>query len=194
MEDKFILIKEQLKELLKKERYEHSLGVSFTSASLAMAHGEDIYKAKLAGLIHDCAKNISNNNILEELKSNKIILTENDLKSPQIWHAIYGPILARNLFGINDEDILSAIRYHTTGREKMSKLEKIVFIADYIEPLRDKAKNLEKIRYMAFRDLDYTIYMISKNTIEYLSSKDIYIDENTLKCLKYLEENNIYDK
>ena len=76
----------------------------------------------------------------------------------------------------------------------MSKLEKIVFIADYIEPLRDKAKNLEKIRYMAFRDLDYTIYMISKNTVEYLSSKDIYIDENTLKCLKYLEENNIYDK
>lgn len=194
MEDKFIVIKERLKTILKKDRYEHSLGVSYTSAALAMAHKEDIYKAKLTGLVHDCAKNISNQDILIELNLNGIKLSENELKSPQIWHAIYGPILAKKLFNIEDEDILSAIRFHTTGKDNMTKLEKIVFIADYIEPLRYKAENLDEIRYMAFKDLDKTIYMIVKNTVNYLKDKNIYIDENTLKCLKYLEENITYDK
>ncbi len=194
MEERYIEIRNSLKDNLKKDRYEHSLGVSYTSAALAMAHGEDIYKAKLAGLLHDCAKNISNESILEALKMEGISLDENDLKSKQIWHAIYGPILATKKYFIEDADILSAIRYHTTGRAGMSKLEKIVFIADYIEPLRDKANNLDKIRKMAFKDLTYTIYLILQDTIKYLNEKNVYINEQTLECLDYLEKEGIYDK
>ena len=193
-EDKYRFIKKDLEKTLKKDRFEHSIGVSYTAAALAMAYGADIYKAKLAGLLHDCAKNMANSLIKSECETRGIPLSENDLKSPQIWHSIYGSVLAKEKYNIEDAEILSSIRYHTTGKAGMTQLEKIIFIADYIEPLRNKAKNLEIIRQEAFRSLDSAMYLIINDTAEYLSKKNIYIDENTINCLNYLKEDKEDDK
>ena len=100
-------------------------------------------------------------------------------KAPQILHAVYAPFLAKKNYNIEDKDILSAIRWHTTGKKNMSMLEKIVFVADYIEPNRKKLPGLDEIRTLAFHDIKKAVKRISKSTIEYLSSQNMYIDRFT---------------
>lgn len=190
----FYDIKDKLKSSLKRDRYEHSLSVAYTAASLAMAHGENINLAFLAGLLHDCAKNKSNKELIDLCNDAGIILDDNDLKSPQTLHAVAGVVVARNEYKIEEEYILSAISLHTTGDINMSNLDKIIFVADYIEPLRENKNNLEFLRKLAFTDLTNAVYNITKDTISYLEDKDIYINTKTLACLEFLEENGIYDK
>ena len=183
--EKIDLIKSDLKEKLTKKRYEHTLGVAYTSAALAMCYGEDVIKAELAGLLHDVAKAIK----LEKLKDTmsgfddpytdvKYVSIVSD-KAPQVLHAIYAPYLAKKDYNIEDKDILSAIRWHTTGKKDMSLLEKIVFVSDYIEPNRKRLPRIDEIRTLAFNDISRTVEIIANSTIEYLSSQDVYIDKYT---------------
>ena len=99
---------------------------------------------------------------------------------------------AKELYGVEDEEILSAIRFHTTGKPDMTTLEKIIFIADYIEPGRDKAANLQEIRRMSFVDIDEAMYMILRDTLDYLSSGDGEKDDMTEKTYIYYKE--IHDR
>ncbi len=147
-----------------KDRYEHTLGVMYTSACLAMANGYDMEKAQLAGLLHEVEKD-----------------------NPFLLHAKVGAFLARVLYEVEDEEILHAISVHTTGAPAMNTLDKIVFIADYIEPKRDKAANLKEIRKTAFEDLDEALKMILCDTIHYLngSKNDKNIDPMTLETYHY---------
>ena len=183
--EKIDLIKSDLKEKLSKKRYEHTLGVAYTSAALAMRYGEDIVKAELAGILHDVAKGEKVSKLKEDMKEFDDPYTDKTYvalvadKAPQILHAIYAPYLARKNYNIKDEDILSAIRWHTTGKKDMSMLEKIVFVADYIEPNRKQLPGLDEIRKLAFEDITKAIGRIAKSTIEYLSSQDMYIDKFT---------------
>lgn len=183
--EKIDLIKSDLKEKLPKKRYEHTLGVAYTSAALAMCYGEDVIKAELAGLLHDIAKAIK----LEKLKKTMIgfddpytdaeyVSIVSD-RAPQVLHAIYAPYLAKKDYNIEDKDILSAIRWHTTGKKDMSLLEKIVFVADYIEPNRKKLPRLDEIRALAFHDISKAVEIIANSTIEYLNSQNVYIDKYT---------------
>lgn len=178
-------IKADLKDKLPKKRYEHTLGVAYTSAALAMRYGEDIVKAELAGILHDVAKGEKVSKLKEDMKGFDDPYTDKTYvalvadKAPQILHAIYAPYLARKNYNIKDEDILSAIRWHTTGKKDMSMLEKIVFVADYIEPNRKQLPGLDEIRKLAFEDITKAIGRIAKSTIEYLSSQDMYIDKFT---------------
>ncbi|WP_373846751.1 bis(5'-nucleosyl)-tetraphosphatase (symmetrical) YqeK [Bacteroides heparinolyticus] len=194
MQEKYREICQKLQTVLSKDRFEHSLGVSYTAAALAMAHKFDMEKAFLAGLLHDCAKHLSLDAMLSLCAEYCEQLPEDHLKSPQVLHAPCGALLAKYHYGISDEEILSAIRLHTTGAAFMSTLDKIIFIADYIEPSRHKAQHLALIRETAFKDLRYTVYLIVKDTVEYLRGKNVYINRNTLECLKDLEVNGIYDK
>jgi len=179
------LIKADLKEKLPKKRYEHTLGVAYTAAALAMCYGEDILKAELAGILHDVAKAKKSFELKDDMKGYIDPYTDGDYvaliadKAPQILHAIYAPYLAKKDYKIEDKDILSAIRWHTTGKKDMTMLEKIVFVADYIEPNRKKLPDLDRIRTLSFHDISEAVKVIAKSTIEYLGSQGMYIDKFT---------------
>ena len=179
------LIKADLKEKLPKKRYEHTLGVAYTAASLAMCYGEDILKAELAGILHDVAKAKKSFELKDDMKGYIDPYTDGAYvaliadKAPQILHAVYAPYLAKKDYKIEDKDILSAIRWHTTGKKDMTMLEKIVFVADYIEPNRKKLPDLDSIRTLSFHDISEAVKVIAKSTIEYLGSQGMYIDKFT---------------
>lgn len=182
-----------MEQALERKRYEHTLGVAYTAANLAMVHGVDVEKALTAGMLHDCAKCISHHKQLTICRKNKMILSEieSENHSP-LLHAKAGSCLARKKYGITDEEILQAISYHTTGRPHMSPLEKIIYIADYIEPGRERAKrsyadvqNLQEVRKMAYQDLDKTLCKILSDTLDYLSRKGGKIDSMTRDTYEY---------
>lgn len=185
---KEISLKELRKEIEKSQdekRFEHTLGVAYTAAALAMCHGEDIEKAKLAGLLHDCAKCISDEKKIKICQKSHVEITEVELRNPFLLHAKAGACLARNKFGVQDEDILNAILYHTTGRPNMSRLEKIIYIADYMEPSRKQAEDLPDVRKLAFQDLELTLVRILKDTLFYLQQKGNETDPMTQKTYDY---------
>lgn len=188
MNEQIITFRKQLKSRLDPMRYEHSLSVSFTCAALAMRYGYDIEKAELAGLMHDCAKRYTDNELISRCKKRGIELTEGELSAPAVIHAKYGAWMAKNKFGIQDEEILSAIRCHTTGKPGMTMLDKILYIADYIEPRRDKASNLSQMRYLAFQDLDQTMYEILAGSLEYLKKKGVSIEPMTQQTFIYFDK------
>lgn len=171
------------------KRFEHTLGVEFTSAALAMRYGADIQSARTAGLLHDCAKCLTDRERVSICRKHDIPMTELERSNPFLLHAKVGAYLAGKKYGVKDQDILNAIRNHTTGRPGMSLLEKIVFIADYMEPGRNHAPNLEEIRKMAFVDLDRTLLKILSDTLEYLDSGNGDVDPMTGKTWEYYREN-----
>lgn len=182
------VFRKKLKTKLSPVRYEHSLSVSYTCMCLAMRYGYDIDKAELAGLLHDCGKRFSDEVILKKCEKNHIPLTDAQRKATSVLHANYGVWLAQNKFQIQDEEILNAILYHTTGRPEMTLLEKILYVADFIEPRRSKAPNLSKFRQLAFEDLEETIYQILEGTLKYLSEKGGFIHPATIQTYEYYKE------
>ena len=180
--------RKKLKKLLKPDRYEHSLSVSFTCVCLAMRYGVDLYKAEVAGLVHDCAKQFSDEELIKLCKKEKVELTDDMLKAPQVIHSVFGAVYARKEFGIEDGDVLSAIYYHTLGKPDMSLLEAIVFTADYIEARRYKASRLTEIRKLAFEDLDRAVYEINHDTITYLEESGGFICKDSYDTYRYYKE------
>ncbi len=189
----FVEIKDKLKQELKPQRYEHTIGVADTCACLAMRYDFDIDRAYLAGLLHDCAKNYNNDTLFKLCEKSGIILTEDEFNAPQVLHSIYAPILAKEKYGVDDEEVLSALYYHTTGKADMSILEKIVYVADYIEPNRKKIKDLDYIRNLSFLDLDKATYTITKNTISYLKQSNKYIHKSSVECYNWFRERRDYE-
>lgn len=180
-DSKYDLVKleKKLQKYLDRDRMIHTRGVMYTAACLAMVHDCDETDAQVAGLLHDCAKCIPDYKKLKICEKNKITLTDYEKNHPFIIHAKLGSWVARKKYGIHDKEILSAIEYHTTGKPSMTDIEKIIYIADYIEPGRHKAKNLEAIRKMAFIDLNETMYMILEDTLTYLQESKKEIDPTT---------------
>lgn len=182
-------IRKALEKTLDNKRYEHTLGVAYTAASMAMRYGTDMNTAFLAGLLHDCAKNLSDDKKISICEKNNIPITEIELKNPSLLHAKVGSFLAMAEYHIKDIDILNAIRNHTTGRPDMSILEKIIFIADYIEPGRKQAPNLDTIRQLAFIDLDKVLIAILQDTLNYLHESNKQIDSTTQETYDFYCKN-----
>ena len=113
--------------------------------ALAMRYGQDLDQAELAGLLHDCAKYFNDEEIIKKCRKHGIEVSEAELRAPAVLHAKYGAWLAKNRYGVSDPEILSAIRWHTTGKPDMTTLEKIIFIADYIEPNRAPFPGLDHL-------------------------------------------------
>lgn len=178
-------INKYLKKHLTKSRYTHTLGVAYTAVSMAMRYNPDtsnsdfIRKAELAGLLHDCAKCMDNDKKIKLCDKHKIPYSSMEAAHPYLLHGKVGAFIAKSKFDIKDEDILQAITWHTTGRPNMSLLEKIIFIADYIEPSRRPIPELDEIRQMAFLDIDKTMEKILSNTLNYLEAKGSPIDTMT---------------
>lgn len=180
-------MKKYLKNHLSKDRYQHTLSVAYTAMAMAMRYNPDtnsrtfIEKARIAGMLHDCAKCMKNEKKIRICIENDIPCTEIELEQPCLLHGKVGAHVAKKKFGITDDDILNAITWHTTGRPGMSLLEKIIFIADYIEPGRQPIPELNEIRQLAFIDIDQTMIKILENTLAYLRKQGEPIDEMTQK-------------
>ncbi len=172
-------LRKAMEQELSSKRYLHTLGVSYTAACLAMAHGADMDSAMTAGLLHDCAKPLKGEEQIALCEKNRLEITEVERINPSAL------LHAQTRYKVTDADILNAIRYHTTGRPKMSRLEKILYIADYIEPGRKHVADLETIRQMAYRDLDATMAKILENTLAYLKTTDGQIDHMTEETYQY---------
>ena len=175
----------KLQRYMDKSRYQHTLGVMYTAASLAMAYQYDIDKAMFAGLLHDCAKNVPHEKKLELCKKYQVEVTDIERENPFLLHAKVGAIIARKKYHVKDEEILHAIAVHTTGAPNMNTLDMILFIADYIEPGRDKAKNLGQVRKMAYQNLEHTVEKILSDTLNYLNGKSGRIDPTTELTYQY---------
>ena len=178
-------IKKYLKKHLTKNRYQHTLGVAYTAVAMAMKYNPDtsnadfIQKAEVAGLLHDCAKCMENEKKIKICEKHNIPHTKFEILHPYLLHGKVGAYLASTKFGITDKDILQAITWHTTGRPNITLLEKIIFIADYIEPSRKQIPELNSIRQLAFEDIDQTMEKILSNTLKFLEQRDAPIDSMT---------------
>ena len=169
-------------------RYEHTLGVSYTCMALAMRYSANLDQAEMAGLLHDCAKRYDDEAIICKCQEHGIELTEGELRAPAVIHAKLGAWMAEHKYGITDPEVLSAIACHTTGKPAMSLLDKILYVADYIEPRRDKAPNLPKLRRLAFEDLDEALYQILDSTRNYLKETGTAEDDTTEQTWEYYHE------
>lgn len=181
-------MQKKLRKELDDDRYRHTLGVMYTSAALAMRYGADLEKAQVAGLLHDCAKCIPNEKKMKLCQKHQIPITRVEEGAPFLLHAKLGAFLAETKYGVEDEEILQAIVWHTTGKPGMSLMEEIVFLADYIEPMRWKASNLEEIRKTAFQDLDIAVYMTLRDTLHYLEKGSGAVDEMTRSAYLYYHD------
>lgn len=167
------------KELMPK-RYKHSLGVSKTAAELAIRFNADKYKAKMAGLLHDCARKIPSKSLLQTARTFAIVVNSVEECQPILLHAQIGAFLAREEFGVEDPDILRAIELHTTGGPNMSLLDKIVYLADFIEPNRD-FPGVTRLRSLAFQDLDEALLAAFDHSISFILEKEQLIHPATIE-------------
>ena len=181
----FSKTKKTLRKYLDRDRFEHSEGVMYTAAALAMRYGEDLEKAQIAGILHDCAKCMPDSKKLKICEKNHIEITEAEKMSPFLLHAKVGAYIAKAKYDIEDTEILDAIACHTTGKPAMTLLEKIIYISDYIEPMRNKASNLEEVRKMAFVDLDEALFKILSDTLVYLEKSSKKMDPMTMQTYEY---------
>ena len=190
MKDEYNKIKEKLSKKLSVKRFDHTIGVSYTAAAMAMRYGLNVDRAAMSGLLHDCAKYMDDDTKITLCRE----CSETELRNGYLLHAKLGAYLSKEKYGIEDEEICSAVRYHTTGKPAMSVLEAIVFTADYIEPGRKVLPNFKLIRSMAFVDLDEAVYLILKNTLSYLNDEkeaeqsQKEIDKHSVEAYKYYKK------
>ena len=190
-EVKFMLpvetMQEKLQSALSVKRYIHTMGVAEEAVKLAEIYGtpQDQQKARVAGLLHDCAKDYPEAMRLRFCKEYKVKMDEIMEKQTDLIHPFLGAEVARREYQVTDEDILNAIRYHTTGRAGMSLLEKIIFIADYIEPNREKFDGLEEARRLAYLDLDMAMKYILESTIAFVKERGRLLHPLSLEALEY---------
>lgn len=176
-------ILEKVKAAMPEKRYQHSLGVEKTAIQLAKRYQVSEEKASLAGILHDYAKYVDvpkARKIIEREKMDPRLL---DYHS-ELWHAPVGAFLVQTEFGITDPEILHAIEYHTTGTAEMSELDKVIFLADYIEPGRD-FPGVEEARRLTQQSLDDGMVFALSRTIVYLIEKEQKVFPETLAAYNY---------
>lgn len=183
-----------LQATLRPQRYMHTLGVAVTAANLAACHmtdQEDEKRARRAGLLHDCAKYLTPSEGIALCQKYEIHLSKVEKENPALIHGKLGAYLAKKRYGVKDKEVCSAIECHTTGKPHMTTLEKIIYVADYIEPRRKMdciPYSLAQIRRECFRDLDKGLMMILTNTVQYLQKSNELIDEMTLQTYQYYKD------
>lgn len=168
-----------LKLNLSKERYEHSLGTAECARELAARFRVDKEKAYFTGLIHDCAKNL-NQAETDNIIKTYLNLEEGELCSPKTHHAPVGAYIAKKEFGVTDEEILSAIRWHTIGKVNMTTFEKVIFLADKLENRTRPCEICDPIREALNEGLDAALLLCYKNTIKSLVDRNLRICTATI--------------
>lgn len=188
MSEKYTEYKKILQERLTPKRYHHSLCVADEAVRLAAKYGGDTEKAYLAGLLHDITKNASEEEHLHIFREFDIMLNDIEKNAEKLWHAISGAAYIEHILGINDTEIITAVRYHTTARKNMTQLEKILYLADFTSADRDyddvdiMRQKLEVSMQAALQyALSYTINdLVSRDKPLHLDTVEAY-NENALK-------------
>lgn len=178
------LLKNKLKSFINTERFKHSLGVMEVAEKLAVHYGYDSERAKIAGLLHDCAKGYSEEELLQMAKKYNLVVDEIQRLIPQLLHGPIGACILPEEFGVKDPVILDAVKYHSTGKPGMHLLEKIIFLADYIEPNR-RCPGLDRLRKVSFKDLNRAIVDAAERTIIYHLQKGELVHPLTLATRNY---------
>ncbi len=178
-------IRQYIQKNYSEKRKAHTLQVEITGVKLGLLYGGDIEKIRTAALFHDICRGMGNDQLNQYIK--EFGLSEKYLDNPDLAHGKVGAELMVRDFGIDDEDILNAVRYHTTSRKGMSLLEKIIYLADVIEPGRNYA-GVEELRELAFIDLDKAILASLDQSISFVKEKGYDLDNNTVEAKNYIKE------
>ena len=184
--DQAQIIKE-LQKVLSPHRFQHTIGVWDCAIKLAEKYHANIEKTAIAALLHDCAKPYKKKESVELGKQYGIEFDEWEMLEPKLMHATLGAVLAREVYGITDQEILSAIKFHTTGRENMTLIEKIIYIADFIEPNRN-FEGVETLRAMTEQDLDKGVEAGLRLSIGYVETNKLH--PRTWEAFNYYSELN----
>lgn len=172
-------IKEKLRLMLTPHRFTHSLGVEKIAVQLAEKYGADVEKVRIAALVHDCAKNIPEDEIIDAAQRYGLELDEISTAEKALIHGPLGAKIAQEYFDIDDSEILHAIALHTTGGKVMNKIDKIIYLADFIEEGREY-DGVEYLRELAFKDLNTALLKSFENTIWYVISLNSLLHPNTI--------------
>lgn len=180
-------LRRQVIPMLSSQRIAHTAGCEHEAVQLAKLWGEDPEKAAVAGILHDSTKNLSYEEQLILCDKYGIILDNAQRENPKLLHAITGAALAKDRFGVSEE-ISQAIRWHTTGKPDMTTLEKIIYLADYIEPTRD-FEGVEQLRELAYEDLDKALALGLEISLEELRRQNVEPHRDTVEaCLWYTRQ------
>ena len=171
--------------MLRRKRTPHVLGAEETAAQLALRWGEDEDTARRAALLHDCTKKWSGEQHRALFRQYHVALDPEEWAEEKLYHAISGAAVARHIFGVSP-GIESAIRWHTTGKADMTTLEKIIYLADYIEPTRDFC-DLTELRALAFRDLDAAMLLGLEMSIQSLEQRGVVVNSYSVRAREYLK-------
>ena len=174
-------IKDILKEYLTPKRYNHSLEVAKEARRLAIKYGCNEEKAYFAGLLHDITKNFSDEKQLQIIRDFDIILTDVELNAKKLWHAITGTAYIKNILKIEDEEILSAIRYHTTAKADMSLLETVLYLADFTSADRDY-DDVDVMRSLVDKSMYEALKYALAYTVKDLALRELAIHPDTLEA------------
>lgn len=170
-------MKAYIQQQLSQSRYEHTLRVTEEAIKLANTHDVSIEKAELAALWHDVAKEFPRERLKQMIETSDLPKDVLDYHH-ELWHGPVASLIVSERFGIDDSEIISAVRYHTTGKAQMSSLDLVIFVADYIEPGRS-FPGLDEVRRVAYENLQLAAWLVSRNTINYLMSKKSRIYPDT---------------
>jgi len=170
----------KLSEKLSAKRFRHSVGVSETAERLAELHGCDKAKAKLAGILHDCARELPSNRLLSTAEAFGIVVGDLERHEPVLLHAALGARMAQSEYGVTDREVHQSIRLHTTGGSNMTVLDKIIFLADVIEPGRS-FPGVDKIRELARENLDKALLAAYDQSLQYLIERNGIIHPDTIQ-------------
>lgn len=179
-------LREEAEKHLAPKRIAHVAGCESEAVLLAMQYGEDPETAAEAAILHDITKKLDLKEQLNLCEKYGIILDKDQKRDESLLHAITGAALARDLYGVSDE-VYEAIRWHTTGKPDMTLLEKIIYMADYVEPTRD-FPGVEKLRALAHKDLDRAMTLGLEMSLEDLKSRGIEIDGNTAEAYSWYSQ------
>lgn len=174
-------IKIKLENVITPQRFIHSLNVMHTAVKLASFYCEDKDKIRIAGLIHDCARDIPDEQILNLCETYEVETDPIYRRQPKLLHGPLGSVLARTEFDIKDETVLHAIKCHTTGTENMSMIDKILFVADYIEPDRS-FPGVNEVRRLAFKNINKALLLSLDRTIKFIVTKGGLIHPETINA------------
>lgn len=166
-------------------RFHHSLCVAESAKQLAKRYGADEHKAEVAGVLHDATKENTAEEQLELIKKAGIYISDFEIKHKKFYHQISGSAFAKAELGIEDEEILNAIRYHTTGRENMSLLEEIIYLADFISADRTY-KDIDNIRKETEKGKEFGLLYATRYTIKSVADRGDALHPDTVNAYNYL--------
>lgn len=177
---------------LSPKRFQHTMNVKKLAVRMAQHYGVDTEKAALAAVLHDSAKELPRTELLQIMQDNAIIKKGTQNRPEPVWHGICAAILAKTQWNVQDEEILSAIACHTTGKENMSKLDKILFLADMTSAERDYP-GVEELRSLEMQNLDKAMIQALKMTISFVEQKNAIADPESAKALAWLQAHSVED-